>query len=418
MCDIPPVFKERNPHCEITVNETELLVDKPFGSNDSQLCFPISDSEIRTILEHISFKPQFDAIFHHDTNSIEFVFSYLDPKSKRSQGYIDRSFQFACGGLTHTCSFAEPTSRLFKIAAAFKRISTNEGNNAGFQLSEFRDAQRLEKLPERAKIYFEGRVPRSFFVHLSCPIEQVNIASLAGQINFLMEYYDRQTPQIEIRREQEEKEERIKGPLRYISDSFPNNLIARPADEVTLKLLQVASASEPRIAYLYYYQIFEYAGFHYIDAKAKSAMMKVLRDPAIVDNLALRIGDIFTTLSDVAHNDDVRMKKVVEELCDASILWKEIAHDKHFFSSDVDFVGGFRLSALISADLSEEGWTKMWHPKLFDHLTKMRNCLVHARERRESKVILPDKENDNRIGRYLPLLRRMGEQIAIGGNNF
>ena len=50
---------------------------------------------------------------------------------------------------------------------------------------------------------------------------------------------------------------------------------------------------------------------------------------------------------------------------------------------------------------------------VFDYLTKIRNALVHARERRENKVILPSRRNDIKLNRIRTVIARIAEQIAI-----
>jgi len=107
------------------------------------------------------------------------------------------------------------------------------------------------------------------------------------------------------------------------------------------------------------------------------------------------------------------MRKVIEEYCDPDDIWYEIENDKDFFASPIEFDGGFTLAPLISKDTSISTWKTMWMPKLYDHVTKMRNSLVHARERRQSHVILPTIGNTYKIERYIPLIKRMTEQIAL-----
>ncbi len=411
-------FRARNSHAEVSVADGKLTIDKPFAYPDAQFAFEVDDELAVSDLNSLGFKQQFDALFHHDTNLIEFIFSFLNPESPSAKEYLDRKFRLVMNGQNFYCSIAEPTERLFRMAKGFRRVPSVESSRAGFQIIAFKDSQRVENLPERGQKFFEGRVPRSFFVQCECPIEEVNIESLARHINFLMHYYDRNTPQIIIRSKGMESEADEVSPVRFINESFPQTLVSKRYDDVSLKLLEVASEAEPRLAFLYYYQIFEYAGFHFIDAKAKAGIMQVLRDPAIHDNLSQKIGDLFSALSDAAHNEDSRMLKVVEEVCDPSTLWKEVEKRRDFYAQPTVFQGGFEVPPLISNDLSEDGWIKMWTPKLFNQLTKVRNCLVHARERRENRVILPDPANDQKIACYLPLIRRMAEQITLAGNDF
>ena len=103
----------------------------------------------------------------------------------------------------------------------------------------------------------------------------------------------------------------------------------------------------------------------------------------------------------------------MKEHCDPLPIWKEIENDKEFFSNPQSFDGGFVLDAWISMDTTVDGFEKMWMPKVFDQLTKVRNCLVHAREKRENKVIMPSKSNDNRLKAILPVIARIAEQVAL-----
>ena len=104
---------------------------------------------------------------------------------------------------------------------------------------------------------------------------------------------------------------------------------------------------------------------------------------------------------------------MIEDVVNSEIIWPELEHDKDFFSSELRFDGGFVLSPLIAKDTTADTWSAMWMPKLFDQFTRIRNSLVHARERRENRVILPTRKNNRRIIRYLPVIQRVAEQIAL-----
>lgn len=67
---------------------------------------------------------------------------------------------------------------------------------------------------------------------------------------------------------------------------------------------------------------------------------------------------------------------------------------------------------LIAKECTGDLWNTMWTPKLIDHFTKIRNCIVHAREKRENKVILPTKQNDLLLFHYIPILDRMARQLV------
>jgi len=147
----------------------------------------------------------------------------------------------------------------------------------------------------------------------------------------------------------------------------------------------VARRNNPRSSFIYYYQVFEYAGYYYSDGKAKAQLRNALRDPALICCGEDKISDLFSIFSDLAQNDEGKMRKVIEDHCEPRVIWKEIANDLDFFCQGHDFDGGFSTQALIAKDTTEFTWVTMWMPRTYDLLTKIRNVLVHAREKRENK---------------------------------
>lgn len=406
-------FKKNNPHCEINVDEGCLIIEKPWGTDDTRLVFECSMGENIKELNNLVLNPQFDAIIHQDTNTIEFIYAFLSTDSEHSRPYIDREFEIFFNGIKFRCYFGEPTQRLMMIASSVKRIPTDSGVIVVPQLKAFKDFQKKESLPHKISSYFENKIPRSFFVSPEDKISKINLESACRHINFLTNYYDRRSPFIEIRNEDSDEQHMAPSPVRYFEDGFPPSLSINQIDDVVLKLLEVSRHSAPRYAFLYLYQILEYAAFYFIDENAKKSLRTFLRDPSLINCDDGKIGKLMSVLTELQCNDDVKMKRVIEYYCNPEALWKEIENDKSFFSSKIEFAGGFELPALISADTTSSAWATMWMPKLYDHLTKTRNGLVHARERRQDKVILPTLQNNKKIARYLPLMRRISEQLAI-----
>jgi hypothetical protein len=311
------------------------------------------------------------------------------------------------------CSYEVPTSRLMMLSKGFKRIPSESNERVASQLFAFRDAQRLDKLPKRGSEYFAGKVPRNFFLRPSQDLKDVDLEKLSRHINFAMQYYDRRSPEIVVRERKQEIEESLNKPNRFIDNEFPDVISIGCLDEYMLQLIAVAKTTTARFAFVYYYQIIEYAGFYFLDGKAKRELRQLLRDPSLVSCSEDKISNIFTFLADLNHGDDVKMKKVIEEYCNPRVLWKEIENDKDFFATNLAFDGGVELIPLVSKDTTEDTWATMWMPKLYDHLTRIRNYLVHARERRQSNVILPTAANNIKIARYLPVISRLAEQISL-----
>ncbi|MCF8050334.1 MAG: hypothetical protein K9L59_03790 [Desulfobacterales bacterium] len=407
------LFKQNNPHCEIITDEKAIIIEKPWGTDDARLVFDASMYEQFNDLNSIMLHPQFDAVIHLDKNEIEFIFAFLSPDEEPSKSYLDRKFEVHLSGATFECSYAEPSERLFFIAQAIRRKPSDRGIVVVPQLKAFRDFQRLDSLPKGISSYFENKVPRSFFVSTELQISEIDLVSTCRHINFLTKYYDRRSPFIEIRDKDTEELDSVPRPKRYFEADFPPSLAISPIDDVILKLIEVSAHSAPRYAFLYLYQVIEYSAFYFVDDKAKRSLRNFLRDPSLINCDDNKIGQLMSILTELQCNDDVKMKRVIEYHCNPEILWQEIEHDKDFFATKCTFNGGFECPALIASDTTSASWAAMWMPKLYDHLTKTRNCLVHARERRQDKVILPTINNNNKIARYMPLIRRLAEQLAI-----
>lgn len=409
-------FQENNPHCKFTMEASNFVLQNPWGSESCRLSYNLEDSDAIKELNHLAFRPPFDAIIHVDTNEIEFIYGYLLPDEEPTKAHCDRIFNLHFDGVDFTCRFDNPSDRLLEIAGRVRWLPAEPSEEVVSQLRVFKEAQRTDKLPESAAAYFAERVPRSFFVKANRPVLEVKIEDVARHMNFVMHYYDRRTPFIEIRQDATKGQCKQVHPRRFCEGVYPSSLALNRIDDFILQLLEVARRTSPRFAFIYYYQVIEYAGFYFVDEKVRKSLKRFLRDPSMITCPDEKVQELFVTLSDLAHSDEIRMRKVIEECCDPSALWLEIENDREFFCNELLFDGGFILPALISANTTKEAWAAMWTPKLFDQITKVRNCLVHARERRQSNVILPTTSNNCRIERYLPLITRLAEQIALKNN--
>lgn len=404
-------FKTSNPQCKYKVEDNKFIIDNAWNTDEVQIEFDIDNLESLKDLNHIEIRPQFDAIIHKDTNEIEFVFGLLPPDIEPYASYIDRAFTFHYLGNEYTCTYREPTERLLLLAEKIRHYPGAD-TSAMKQIRSLRDSRRIDKLPKQIQKIFEENVLRSFFVKSNLSFDNIDLPILCRHINFHMNYYDRATSHIIIRESITDTIQKTKF-KRFIAESFPETLLAHPIDEFILQLIEVARESNPRFAFIYYYQVLEYAGFYFVDEKAKKEIRQFLRDPAMMMCAEEKINELLSVLSDLHRGDDAKMIKVVEEYCDPIVVWQEIESDREFFEDKVTFEGGFELPPLISKDLSIDGWKAMWMPKLYHQLTKIRNCLVHARERRQAQVIAPCTVNTTKIEHYLPVIARMAEQIAL-----
>jgi hypothetical protein len=415
--DTLPVFRENNPHASIRLEGDAITINEPWGSKNVALISEISDLEFLQELECVWLNPAFDAVIHLDTNTIEVLFLYLDPSDEIQSSHMNRNFSIHYDGNKFDCAFGEPSARFMAIARKAQNFPSDDPGRSVPQIAAFRDAQRLDELPDRAKRYFANMVPRNFHIQSSTCIKTVDMVGLMRHINFITDYYDRRFPEIVVRDDlANDKHGHSWMPMRYIDESeLPAELSVGIIDEVVLQLISVARRAPTRQAFLYYYQVIEYAGHYFIDERVRSQIRRFLRDPALVSCDEKKIGEFLSLFATQAkQEDDARMKKVIEELVDPGLVWREIQHDRDFFTSSHVFDGGFEMKELISKDMSVDAWKSSWMPNLYDRLTKIRNALVHARERRENKVILPSRKNNQKIARLEPVIARVAQQIALG----
>ncbi|NLE05220.1 MAG: hypothetical protein GX638_10550 [Crenarchaeota archaeon] len=408
------LFLENNPHVSVKSERNEIYISNPWGVDDCRLVLRQDDSQAIKNLNSLKLNPRLDAIIHTDKNVIEFAFIFMKIDSEFYKTYSNRRFEIIYNEKIIKCYFGKPTDIFFTVARCYQRMPSDSNMQTMSQLLAYHDYCFIEELKEENREYFINREPVNFFVDLSQAKFDVDIIKLCRQINFIMQTYDRHTPLIFVR-ENEESLMASFTPTRYIKEYFPDTFVIRDYDEILLRLIEVATQSKARQSVLYYYQIFEYAGYYYIDYKTKRSLIKVLKDPCIIsccDGNIDSILEILTEINNTNNNDDSKIRKVIEEKCDPLEIWKEVEHDKEFFIEEHLFDGGYNAPALISRGCNYENWLSMWHPKLIDHLTKIRNCIVHARERRENKIILPTKHNHNLLSHYLPVMERMSRQLV------
>ncbi len=365
-------------------------------------------------LNQVCFHPQFDAFIFPKKKTIEFIYGFLDKDRE-----VDwEKFEIHINGEHLKCEFSEPSKEFWSICQ--NMVYTPEASIIHVaQLMPFIDIKTrdISEAPKLVKDYFENKEPISFKVKLKKDPLKTDLPLLARHINFILSYYDRNSPSIVIRESssQIQNGKNEWNPLVKIEDP-PNKISLSIIDDHILKLLQIASESNTRHAFAYYYQVFEYAGFYYVEDKVRNKILNILQDPSMINCHDDKISNLLTTLVDLNHNDDVKMRNVIQDKVNPDLIWKEIERNKSLYVQEINFEGGFQLSPLLSEQDTIETWRTSFMPKTFSHLTKIRNCLVHARERRESRVILPTRSNNKLLLRYIPIIRRMAEEIAIRTN--
>ena len=88
-----------------------------------------------------------------------------------------------------------------------------------------------------------------------------------------------------------------------------------------------------------------------------------------------------------------------------------VSAHRDFFSEPTEFDGGFTAEALIRPGWEYEDFANIWLPTLPNTLRKIRNCLVHARERRMVSTIVASKANQKRLQPWQMVIEIIAGQV-------
>ncbi|MFW9824585.1 MAG: hypothetical protein ACFFE4_16705 [Candidatus Thorarchaeota archaeon] len=260
--------------------------------------------------------------------------------------------------------------------------------------------------------FFKNRTPISFFVSGFEKFDEEKIVAVSKHINFYMSYYDRKSPAIIFHSEKTEQSDKIKE-LQLIGTEFPKMISSSQKDPFLLDLHLAAREAQTRLRFIYYYQILEYAAFYYIDTETKQKMMKIIISPDIHAFPEKYINSMVEILSRYREQDEAKINKIVNLCCSPDIIWNEISENFSYFTQKQEFEGGFLIESFVSEETTLSSFSSMWIPKTPDTLRKIRNALVHARESRLGSIISPSLENDIKLRPWIPIIRRIAEQVLI-----
>ena len=413
-------FLNHNPHSKIQKKGERYYVINPW--DDESLSFAVeheSQPDLITALNNLILPPRFTALYHLDSKTMEFIWTLIDKNSP----YLSREFEFTIDGKTYYCRFGDASERLLLLSKVF--IPIGEESRTSYRnlmlFNMYMEPKDLSKLGELSGLgqlfklgmnFFTERVPISFFVSGFEEFEEDKIVEISKHLNFFMSYYNRNSPLILIHSTKGEESEPIRE-LKIFEMDFPKKISCSHKDPFLLDLALAAREAETRLKFIYYYQILEYAAFYYVDSDIKRKMLQIIAAPDIQANPDRYIFRLLEIITDLRESDEAKLNKIVETGCTPDIVWEEIQQNLPYFSKRQEFEGGFVIEPFISEDMTLESFATMWLPKTPDILRKIRNALVHGRERRLGLVIAPTQNSERKIRPWIPVIRRIAEQVLI-----
>jgi hypothetical protein len=396
---------QNNPKIEIIELENSTKILNPW--NDKSISFNFKKGQKLTDIQNLVFPEQLSAINDIERNELEFIYGPVDQDSKIKS----REFDFLYKGQTFKCSFGKISNSLTTIAKSFKE-------NATESQSDYRNLRFLRDVlsDDFYKEMFKDSFIASFYIKGDFKNINNDFVGLSKSLNFYMGYFDRDTPKILIHAK-EQDEEAYKDPcLNELFDSFPKKINATNIDSTLLDTFMVANQTESvRLKFIFYFQVLEYASYYYLDKKIQSKILKTLNDPEVFDKPEHFSKSLIEELKDhfSQKDDSIKLEKTITENITIQDLKNEIEVNKDFFSKDLEFEGGLKINKILNGENSIENLKDGDLILIKKNIEKIRNVLVHLRESRENKVILPSQQNNHKLLPYLYLIRRIAEKVAI-----
>jgi hypothetical protein len=411
-------FLKNNPKSQLRrLKDPEKIhyIHRPW--NDESIILVLwdeSDTKLITVLNALILPEKFSAIYHMEDNKMEFIYSPLD----KDDPDITRKFNIKIEGKQYTCQYQLASDKLLTLSQYCGRakFSATEFRN----LLQFRDYMKYKtkkKSKEKEgslKSEFEGKVPISFYVTGFDSFDEDDLIKVSRHINFYLQYYDRVSPVIVIH-QTESKDEDL-GQLRLIKEEFPTEINTQVLDSFLLTLMDSALEAEPRLEFIYYYQVLEYSSFYYVKDNIKRKLIKIINSPDVLCNSNECISRIMEAIDEIRQEDDAKIKNTIKSACELEELWREINENKAYFSKNHKFDGGFEIEPIITEDTNFEQFLTCWHPTISNNLKYIRNALVHGREKQFGKVILPTHLNDTLLMPWIQIAHRIAEHVIIYGS--
>ncbi|WP_299016480.1 hypothetical protein [uncultured Polaribacter sp.] len=401
---------ERYPKVVLEEVEENRVHIKNLWNDDSFLLRFNKDTDL-TFLNSLYFPEELMASYSIEKGIIEVYAFPLDPNEE----LVKRSFTFNYKGNSYLCNWEKPTEDFEKIATAF-REDKEESKTSYRNLRQFRDYYRKDELPDFLSKYFKDKEPFNFFIKGNFkPIEN-EIVEFCRHLNFYMSYFDRLTPNVQIF-QKSYKKENFKVPCYSLFDTFPDTINGTEIDNILLEIITVAnSTTDNRLSFIFYYQILEYASYYYLKSDIKHKLTTLLKKPDISYNSEEYSKTIIEEFKNHFKNNDdkAKLEMLISEHVKLKDLKIELEDNIEYFSRKLEFEGGFKLDPIMKNELTgieqlPENTIKI----IKENIVSIRNSLVHLRESRENKVILPTAKNDDLLTPYLYVLRRISEKIII-----
>jgi hypothetical protein len=403
-------FLEANPTASLNTEAFGFpAVLGPWG--DASIAFRVDEgrSELLDALNGVILPPTFSALYHPEEQSYEFTWSAFKSDTSEELGWIGRSFDVHFGAETIKCEWAPSSSKLLEIVRAtiLRESSSSNWRNLYNYMEYVRDADGGKAEPEGT--------PVSFWVR-GVDRDEDRFSTIARHINFLMAYYDRDTPVVVFHNPA--PAERIGQRPRYSAGEFPGVLVLpQPLDPYLLGLWDTArTQNDVFLRFLYSYMILEYAAYYFLKRDTAESIRRILSQPAVCANPNATMAQILGVLGrekDMEREPATKLSDLVMEIASCEAVWRAIEPNRESLCEEMAFEGGFVLKPILKPGDGLSDFKKVGWPNLAHRLRHLRNALVHSKETHEGGVLEPTKGNYHRVRIWLEPLTVIAAEIVL-----
>lgn len=397
-------FWSNNPLSSPRIKGEIYEIEKPWGDETLAIRITKNDEGLADFLQKISgiFLPkELSAIYHIETKSLEVIYTAApideDIKLRRfAAKYCDK---------VYNCAFRQSSDVLLELASRSRPVQA-EGATSYRNLPIY-----TQHLSERKRLG-EGEESRYFPYSFWIDEIEMNMEELIKflrHLNYQMSYFDQETPIVIIHQSLESISVNIE---RYSFENFPASLNVTPIDDTMLDLWEGTQVGDPFIKFIRAFQVIEYSAFYYMNSEVRESLNTLFSRPESFSNINSTVDKALDILSSQKMEDNDKIREMINKFCDPHMLWLFIEKNRDFFSREASFDGGFQIDPLIKSDWKLDDFRKAWHPKLIDQLIKIRNNLVHAREKRQSKSIFHSNRNRQMVRPWAVLISLIALQLT------
>ena len=387
-------FLDANSDAQAQIREDVIVIDRPWNANTLQVTVAGGDGDLVDALNRLYLPSRFSAVWHRNLRALEFIWISTPSNDPRRL----RKFVFSFSGHDYECRFDDASPELLRLARSTRPIAApNETQHRNLPYL-------LLKPPGAPEL-----VPSSFWI-VGIDWEEATILELSHNINFYMTLYDPLSPTIMIH---ESSTSPLVQPAASLPSVFPEAINGRPVDPYLLLLWESARGKDPFLQFLYLYQVLEYAAFYHLDEATTAKVKQVLSSPGALSATQRTVHQLIDAVADFKVGDEAKIAAIIKMAVLPDAIWPDFQRRIKYFSEPVLFDGGFRLDPLIQENWSLADFSTGGFPKLAGYCTRIRNALVHSREKRMTDVIHPTTANAALLRPWLEPLRTIAGRTML-----